>query len=97
MGRKPEGKAEHLLKNLGKKLDQVIEDIKGVSEDPKYKDRIAELKRNGEKLKAEFEDFKSNHQEAFDEVEETFERAGSKIREAFDDTFNKGDKTKKEA
>ncbi len=89
MGRRPEGKAENLLKNLGKKLDQIVEDLKGVADDPRYKDRVEELKRNGEKLKDEFDEFKEKHKDVFEDVEESFERAGREIKKAFDGTFKK--------
>ena len=91
MGRRPEGKAENALKNLGKKLDEFVEEIKSMADDPKYKSRIDELKRNGEKLKGEFEEFRVKHQDAFDQVEDTFEKAGDQIRKAFDQAFTKSD------
>lgn len=97
MGRKPEGQAEKLFKNLGKKVDQLIVDIKKGVEDPAIKDRYEELKRTGEKLKSEFDDFKNEHKEVFDDIESSMEKAGNEIRNAFNKTFNKGDKNKKEA
>ena len=88
MGRKPEGQAEHLFKNLGKKIDELIEDIKKGAQDPKYKDRFEELKKNGEKLKNEFQNFKTDNKAVFDDIEESFERAGKEIKNIFKD-FNK--------
>ncbi|QSE99026.1 hypothetical protein [Fulvivirga lutea] len=97
MGRRPEGKAEHLFKNLGKKIDELISDIKKGTDDPRFKDRFEELKRNGEKLKTEFNSFKDDHHEIFDDIDKSFEKAGEEIRKAFSETFRKGSKNKKEA
>ncbi|MEQ8925345.1 MAG: hypothetical protein RLO81_05995 [Fulvivirga sp.] len=97
MGRRPEGKAEHLFKNLGKKIDELISDVKKGTDDPRFKDRFEELKRNGEKLKNEFKTFKDEHQDIFDDIDKSFEKAGEEIRKTFNETFNRGSKSKKEA
>lgn len=92
MGRKPEGSAEKLFKNLGKKVDQLIADLKKGAEDPRIHDRYEELKRTGEKLKDEFDTFKDDNKDIFNQVEESFEKAGEEIRDAFNKTFSKKDK-----
>ena len=92
MGRKPEGAAEKLFKNLGKKLDQLVADVKKGTEDTRFQERYEELKRTGEKLKEEFDTFKDDNRETFNQVEESFEKAGKEIRDAFNKTFSKGDK-----
>ncbi len=97
MGRKPEGSAEKLFKQLGKKIDGVLEDIKKVAKEKEYTDRIEELKRNGEQLKREFDNFKESHKDTFDKMEDAIENIGKEVREAFDKTFKKDHKTKKEA
>lgn len=64
MERKSEGHAEYLFKNLGKKLDKVIENIKKISDEPGFRDRMAELRRNGDKLE-EYDRFKVRHSDFF--------------------------------
>lgn len=97
MGRKPEGKAEKLFKNLGKKIDQLIGDVKKGAEDPAIKDRFEELKRTGDKLKSEFEHLKNDHKDILDDLDSSFEKAGNEIRKAFSSAFKKDHKNKKEA
>jgi len=95
MGRKPEGKAEKMFKRLGKKIDELLNDIDQASDRAKhdYADRFEELNRNKESLKKEFSEFKEKHKDKWEEVESGIEKAGKEIKEAFDRAF----KTKKEA
>ena len=93
MGRKPEGTAENLFKNLGKKIDELVEDVKTGSESIRHSERFEELKRNGDKLKKDFEDFKDNHKDVIKDIEESFDRAKNEIKKA----FSKSAKNKKEA
>ncbi|HNP19187.1 MAG TPA: hypothetical protein PKL31_12180 [Fulvivirga sp.] len=97
MGRKPEGSAENLFKNLGKKIDELIEDIKTGADKVRHSERFEELKRNGETLKKEFREFKDSNKDVIDRVDKSFEKAGKEIREAFDRAFKKEGKNKKEA
>ncbi len=91
MGRKPEGKAEKSFKNLGKKLDRLIEELKDYKEKFKdeYSDQIDELKRNRETLEKEIRDFKDS--DRWDVVEEKMEKAANEIRDAFKTAFKKKD------
>jgi seryl-tRNA synthetase len=93
MGRKPEGKAESLFKNLGKKIDELIEEVKTGSESIRHSERFEELKRNRDQLKKDFEGFKDNHKDAIKDIEDSFDRAKSEIKKA----FPKSGKNKKEA
>lgn len=98
MGRKPEGSAEKMFKRLGKRIDELVKDIEGATDRAKeeYSDRFEELKRNKETLKTEFGDFKERNKDRWEEVEESFERAGKEIKNAFKAAFKKRE-TKKEA
>ena len=91
MGRKPEGKAEKAFKNIGKKIDELLSDLKeaGSHAEDEYADRIEELKRTGEKLKDEFSNFKDKHQDRIDEVEANLKKAGEDLKNAFNATFKK--------
>ncbi|MTI41891.1 hypothetical protein [Fulvivirga lutimaris] len=92
MGRRPEGKAENLFKNLGKRIDELLKEIKDAGEKAKNSERFEELKRNGETLKKDFENFKDNNKGMIDDLEKGIDRVGKDLKEAFDKAF----KTKKE-
>lgn len=91
MGRKPEGKAEKAFKNIGKKIDELLADLRDASThaEGEYSDRIDELKRSGEKLKEEFGNFKDKHQDRIDEVEANLKKAGEDLKNAFTSAFKK--------
>ena len=90
MGRKPEGSAEKMFKNLGKKIDALVADLnetkKKASEE--YAENIEELKRNGETLKGEFQNIKENHREQFEKVEKKIKSATDELKHAFESTFS---------
>lgn len=92
MGRRPEGKAENLFKNLGKRIDMLLEEIKEGAEKTKSSERFEELKRNGETLKKDFENFRDNNKGVIEDLEKGIDRVGNDLKEA----FNKAFKTKKE-
>ncbi|MEQ8245734.1 hypothetical protein [Fulvivirga sp.] len=92
MGRRPEGKAENLFKNLGKRIDELLKEIKDAGEKAKNSERFEELKRNGETLKKDFENFRDNNKGIIDDLEKGIDRVGKDLKEAFDKAF----KTKKE-
>ena len=89
MKEQSEGKAERLLKDFGKKVDGWIEEIKETAHEAedKYADRIEELKKNGDKLKEEFDSFKERHKDSIEEVESKFKKAGEELRDAFNRVF----------
>ena len=91
MGRKPEGTAEKLFKDFGKKVDGWIQEIKEVKDqaEDKYADRIEELKRNGETLKEEFDQFKERHKDDIDNIESKFRKAGDELSDVFKRTFGR--------
>ena len=91
MGRKPEGKAEKAFKKIGKKIDELLADLKeaGSHAEEEYADRIDELKGSGEKLKEEFSNFKVKHQDRIDEVEANLKKAGEDLKNAFSSAFKK--------
>ena len=92
MGRRPEGKAENMFKNLGKKIDKLLEEIKHGAEKARNSERFEELKRNGDTLKKDFVDFRDNNKGMIEDLEKGIDRIGNDLKEAFDKAF----KTKKE-
>lgn len=91
MGRKPEGKAEKLFKNLGKKVDQLLAELEEAKDHAKeeYADRYEELKKSGERIKEEANKFKDNHHKVFDDIEEAMERAGKELKDIYNRAFKK--------
>lgn len=89
MTQEPKGTAEKLLRDLGKKVDGWVEEIKETANEAedKYADRIEELKRNGEQLKTEFNNFKERHKDNIDDIESKFSKAGEELRSAFKKVF----------
>lgn len=91
MGRKPEGKAEKMFKNLGKKVDKLLVDIDDAKGKAKveYADQIDELKKNGQQLKTELGNFKDKHQDKLDDIEEKLEKVTKDVKKAFESAFSK--------
>lgn len=91
MGRKPEGSAEKMFKNLGKKIDALIQELNETKNQAKeeYADNIDELKRNGQTLKKGFTDFKNSHKSQWEDVESSLKNAGEELKNAFNATFSK--------
>jgi phage host-nuclease inhibitor protein Gam len=91
MGRKPEGSAEKMFKNLGKKIDALLQELNETKNQAteEYADNIEELKRNGASLKKGLHDIKENHKEQWEEVEGSLKNAGEELKNAFNATFSK--------
>ncbi|MDH5398094.1 MAG: hypothetical protein OEX02_08115 [Cyclobacteriaceae bacterium] len=91
MGRKPEGKAENSLKHFGKKVDEMISDLKSLKEKAteQYSDQIEELKRNKETFKEEIDSIKESSKGKWTEIEGRLEKAGHELKEAFKTAFHK--------
>ncbi|MTI20200.1 hypothetical protein E1176_04135 [Fulvivirga sp. RKSG066] len=98
MGRPPEGQAERMFKQFGKKIDQLLKDLDQATDKAKedYADRFEELKRNKESLKKEFGEFREKNKGRWDELDKGFEKAGREIKDAFSKAFSSKD-TKKGA
>lgn len=86
-----EGKAEKTFKNLGKKIDAMMEDLVELKENlkNKYGDRWEEVNRSKDKLENEYHQFKEKNKDRFDEAERSMEKAGEEIKHAFEAIFKK--------
>jgi vacuolar-type H+-ATPase subunit I/STV1 len=85
------GKAEEMLAELGRKVDQLIHESRGASEEirEEIEERIAELKRNKEQLENEVHNFSKNRDPKWKAVEEKLGRAVDEVREAIRIAFGK--------
>lgn len=91
-----QGKAEKILRDLGKKIDELIKNSfqeKGeLKEDIKL--RVEELKRDKEKLEKELKDFVARNEGKWKEAEVYLKRAAEELKKALDVVFQKKDATK---
>jgi uncharacterized protein HemX len=85
-----EGKAEKALKNLGKKIDAFMAELKEAGErmEKEFEARYEELRKSAEKLKQEARD-----QQRWKEVEESLKRAGRELEHAMKTAFSKRSKS----
>ncbi|MGK7390969.1 MAG: hypothetical protein ACNS60_11490 [Candidatus Cyclobacteriaceae bacterium M2_1C_046] len=86
-----EGKAENKFKDLGKKIDEMMNDLAELRESmkTKYGDRWEEVNRNKNKLESELNEFRERNKDRFDEAERSMEKAGTEIKKAFEAIFAK--------
>ena len=96
MGRKPEGTAEKAFKQLGKKIDQLLVDARGLKDKAahEFEDSIEELKRNRDSIEEEIQRLKKD--ERWTEAKQHLENAGKEIKKAFDKAFSKNRKSDQE-
>jgi len=89
MGRKPEGTAEKAFKQLGKKIDQLLVDARGLKDKAahEFEDSIDELKRNRDSIEEEIQKLKKD--DRWTEAKQHLENAGKELKKAFDDAFSK--------
>ncbi|MEO1052873.1 MAG: hypothetical protein AAFX87_19720 [Bacteroidota bacterium] len=91
MERTSKGKAEDAFKEIGKKIDSLINDLDEAKKQwaEQNQDKIEELKRNRDTLIQEFDDFKENHKDKWEAVEQSLEKAGNELKDAFNKLFSK--------
>ena len=80
-----------MFKDIGKKIDMLVADLKKAKDQAKieYADELEELKRNGQKVKSEINDFKTKHKDKIEEVETRLEKAGTELKRAVEAVFKK--------
>ncbi|WP_188466903.1 hypothetical protein [Marivirga lumbricoides] len=82
---KTQGKAEDFFSKAGKKIDELVEELKhsDIAKKIDLKERLAELKRNKEKLERDFENFTTDNQQNFKDIVNSFEESFQDIKSAF--------------
>lgn len=91
-----EGKAEKLLKDLGRKIDSFLEELNGATDNlqDEFKQRFEELKKSKDSLGDNFKEFKEKNKGKWEEVEAQLEKAGKEVKAAFRTAFSNRDKRK---
>ncbi len=85
------GKAEKILQELGKSIDDLIAKAKG-SKGPirkEFDDRIKELKRNKKTLETEFDKFRKDHSGDIDKFENSARKASDEVKKSIDHLISK--------
>lgn len=93
------GKAEKLLKDLGRKIDNFMVEIDDATENlqGEFKQRFEELKKSKDSLGKDIKDFKDKNKDKWEEVEAKIEQAGKEVSDAFKDAFSSKKEEKKDA
>jgi len=91
MSTNTQGNAEKFMQDMGKRLDELMEDLNAFKDRAKveYADEIEELKRNKDTLKEEFNEFREKHSDRIDEIQSRLENAASELGKAIEATFKK--------
>jgi arginyl-tRNA synthetase len=91
MATNPQGTAEKMLNDLGKRIDELIRDLHEAKDKAtvEYAEEIEELKRGRDKVQEEIDEFRERHKERFHEIEVRLERAGAELKNAFEAAFGK--------
>jgi hypothetical protein len=82
---------EDILKELGRKIDILIEDAKGASDDIKgdIEEKIQDLKGRKESLENDFKTFTSNNEGKWSEIKTHLNTAGEALKMAAEAAFKK--------
>ncbi len=91
MAKESQGKVEEILKEVGKKIDTLVEDMKGATDDVKeeVEKKIAELKVKKEKLEEDFQEYRN--QEKWQDAKGHFHNALHELKRGVEAFFAKKD------
>ncbi|MEN8247698.1 MAG: hypothetical protein ABFS32_02100 [Bacteroidota bacterium] len=89
MGRNPEGNAEKMFKNFGKKVDSFILELKEAkgNSSEEFQQRLDELKKSKDSLEEKFKEFREENKDKWDDVQSELERAGQEFKKAVNNLF----------
>lgn len=85
-----EGRAEKLLKDFGKRIDKFVSELDDATDNlqDEFKKRYDELLKSKDNLQGEFNSFKENNKDKWEEVETNLENAGQELKNAFKTAFS---------
>jgi uncharacterized protein YukE len=89
MTKKNSGKAEQILRDLGRAIDELIQKAKkseGKSKE-EFQKRIEELKRNRQTLERDFKQFREQHADDFEKFEKSVQKAADEVKETINRVF----------
>ncbi len=99
MSTNAQGNAEKFMQDLGKKLDGMISDIHTLKDKAKsdYAYEIEEIKKKGEHLREEIDEFRDKHKDRFDEVHDRLDKAAQELGKAIEAAFKSSKGTNKKS
>ncbi|WP_320005071.1 adenine deaminase [Shiella aurantiaca] len=83
------GKAESILNEVGKKIDEVIEKIKATDFNKEMEAGMEQLKKEASKLEAEARKFREENKDKFEEAEKHLVNSAKELRNAFESLIKK--------
>ena len=85
------GQVENILAELGKKIDQLIEDAKEAKDTIRddLEEKIEELKKKKEKIEEDFQNYQEKNEGKWDEVKDHLESALNELKLAAATAFKK--------
>jgi len=86
-----QGQVEKIMKELGKKIDELIVGAKDAKDDVKVEvdSKIKDLKKRKGKLEDEFTNFKKNNEGKWEEIKSHLSSAADEIKKAAGAAFKK--------
>ena len=86
-----QGQVEKILKELGKKIDELIVEAKGAKDDirDEVEEKIKDLKKKKGKLDEEYQSFKEKNEGKWDEIKTHLSAAAEEIKRAAEAAFKK--------
>ncbi|MEP2026709.1 MAG: hypothetical protein ABJH98_03235 [Reichenbachiella sp.] len=91
MSKEHQGQVEKILKELGKRIDDLIIEAKDAKDDIRddVEEKIKELKKKKVKLDDEFQSFKDKNEGKWDEIKAHLSSAAEEIRKAAEAAFKR--------
>ena len=85
------GQVENILAELGKKIDQLIEDAKGAKDNIRddLEVKIDELKQKKSKIEDDFQSYQEKNEGKWDDVRDHLDNALTELKMAATSAFNK--------
>ena len=83
------GRAEHIFSQLGKGIDSFFSSLSKKAEDFDLDTRIAELKKDKEKIRQEFENFQERSEPRIKEVQEDIEQSAQRLKTELENLIRK--------
>lgn len=89
MANDTKGQVENILAELGRKIDQLIQDTKGAREDVRedVEKKIRDLKKKKAKIEEEFNTYKDRNEDKWKGAREHLTAAARELRKAAEQVF----------
>jgi len=91
MSQEHQGQVEKVLKDLGRKIDQLLEDTKGAKNEVQneVEEKIKILREKKDKLEEEYNEFRKKNEGKWTEIKNHLSAAAEEIKQAAEAAFKK--------